>query len=54
MYSLPMNLHEHQLLLLEQDSESINIWSAIIRINNEGKSLVLILAQVHAYKYISA
>jgi len=36
MYGLPMNLHKH---LLEQHSESYEIWSAIIRINTEGKSL---------------
>ena len=41
MYSLPMNLHKHQLYLLEQHSESFNIWSAIIRINTEGKSLIM-------------
>jgi len=28
-----MNLHKHQLYLLEQHSESFKIWSAIIRIN---------------------
>ena len=39
IYSLPMNLHKHQLYLLEQHSESFTIWSAIIRINTEGKSL---------------
>jgi len=31
-----MNLHKHQLYLLEQHSESFKIWSA--RINTEGKS----------------
>jgi len=36
-----MNLHKHQLYLLEQHSESFKIWSAIIRINTEGKSLVI-------------
>ena len=30
--SLHMNLHKHQLYLLEQHSESLMIWSAIIRI----------------------
>ena len=39
MYVLPMNLHKHPLYLLEQHSESYEIWSAIIRINTEGKSL---------------
>jgi len=28
-----MNLHKHQLYLLEQHSESFKIWTAIIRIN---------------------
>jgi len=36
-----MNLHKHQLHLLEQHSASFNIWSAIIRINTEGKSLIM-------------
>jgi len=27
-----MNLHKHQVYLLEQHSESLMIWSAIIRI----------------------
>ena len=36
-----MNLHKHQLYLLEQHSESFNIWSAIIRITTEGKSLIM-------------
>ena len=34
-----MNLHKHQLYLLKQHSESFKIWSAIIRIKTEGKSL---------------
>ena len=34
-----MNLHKHQLYLIEQHSETFNILSAIIRINTEGKSL---------------
>jgi len=33
-----MNLHKHQLYLLEQHRESLKILSAIIRINTEGKS----------------
>ena len=37
MYSLPMNLHKHEFYLLEQHNESFKIWSAIIRINTEGK-----------------
>jgi len=36
-----MNLHKYQLYLLEQHSESFKIWSAIIRINTEGKSLIM-------------
>jgi len=28
-----MNLHKHQLYLLEQHSETFKIWSAIIKIN---------------------
>ena len=36
-----MNLHKHQLYLLEQHSESFKCWSAINRITNEGKSLIM-------------
>ena len=36
-----MNLHKHQLYLLEQHNESFKIWSAIISINIEGKSLIM-------------
>jgi len=36
-----MNLHKHHLYLFEQHSESFKIWSAIIRINTEGKSLIM-------------
>jgi len=36
-----MNLHNHQLYLLEQHSESFKIWSAIIRISTEGKSSIM-------------
>ena len=36
-----MNLHTHQLYLLEQHSESFKIWLAIIRIKTEGKSLIM-------------
>ena len=43
IYCLIMNLHKHQLYLLEQHSESFKIWSAIIRINTEGKSLAQVL-----------
>ena len=41
-----MNLYKHQLYLLEQHSESFKIWSAIIRINTEGKSLIMKLGPV--------
>ena len=40
-----MNLH--QLYLLEQHSESLKTWWAIIRINNEGKSSIMKLGPVH-------
>ena len=36
-----MNLRKHQLCLLEQHSESLQSWSAIIRIKTEGKSLIM-------------
>jgi len=36
-----MNLHKHQLYLLKQHSETFKIWSAIIRINTDGKSLIM-------------
>ena len=41
-----MSLNNHQLFLLEQHSESFKIWSAIIRINTEGKSLIMKLKRV--------
>jgi len=41
-----MNLHKHQLYLLKQHSESFKSWSAIIRINTEGKSLIMKVGQV--------
>jgi len=34
-----MHVHKHTLYLLEQLSESYEIWSASIQINTEGKSL---------------
>ena len=37
-----MHLHKHQVYSLEQHSQS-EIWSAIIRINSEGKSLIMII-----------
>ena len=36
-----MNLQKHQLYLFEQHSESFKVWWAIIRINTEGKSLIM-------------
>ena len=44
-----MNLHKHQLYLLKQHSESFKIWSAIIRIDNEGKSLIVKLGPRHTH-----
>ena len=41
IYSLPMHVHKHKLYLLEQHSKSFDIWSAIMRINTKGKSLIL-------------
>ena len=47
-----MNLHKHQLYLLEKHSESFKIWSAIIRINTEGKCLIMKLGPggLNSYK----
>jgi len=36
-----MNLHTHLFYLLEQHSKSFKMLSAFIRINNEGKSLIM-------------
>ena len=36
-----MHVHKHQFYLLEQHSKAFTVWSAIIRINTEGKSLVM-------------
>ena len=42
IYSLPMNLHTHQLYLLEQHSESSKIGSAFTRINTDRlKSMIM-------------
>ena len=50
MYSLPLYVHNHQVYLLEQHSESFDIWSAIIKINTEGKSLIMKLGpDVYTY-----
>jgi len=37
-----MHVHKHQLYLLKQNSQSLKIWSAIIKFNTEGKSLNVI------------
>jgi len=36
-----MHVHKHQLYFLEQQSEQFEIWSAIIRIKNEGEPLIM-------------
>jgi len=41
MHSLPMQVHRHQFYLLEQHNESFKVWSASIRNNTEGKSLIM-------------
>jgi len=38
---IPMNLHKHKWYALEQDSKSFKPWSTKIRINPEGKSLIM-------------
>ena len=48
-YSLPLHVHKHQLYPLEQHSESFKIWSAIIRINTEGKFMIMKLGPVVAF-----
>jgi len=40
-----MNLHKHQLYLVKQHSESLEMLSAIIRINTEGRSLIMKLRE---------
>ena len=41
IYSSPMRVLNHQLYLLEQHSDSYKNMSAIIRINTQGKSLIM-------------
>ena len=36
-----MNLHKHNVYVLEQHINSFKIWSATIRINTEGKSMII-------------
>ena len=36
-----MHIHNHQLYLLEQHNTSFKVKSEIIRINTEGKSLIM-------------
>jgi len=50
--SLPMNLHNQKLYLLKQHSESFEIWLAIIRINTEGKSLIMKLSRLTLKTYL--
>jgi len=42
-----MNLHKHRLYLLDQHSESFKSWSENIRINTEGKSVIMKLGPVN-------
>mgnify|MGYP007091344545 CR=1 FL=1 len=46
IYSLPMNLHTHQLYLLQQHSESFKSWSGIIKVTTTGKTLIMKLGPV--------
>jgi len=43
---LPMYVQKHQLCLSEQYRESLNMWSATIRINIEENSLIMKLGPV--------
>jgi len=43
-----MQIHNHQFYLLEQHSKSFKIWSAILRINTEGKYLIMKLGPVNS------
>jgi len=36
-----MNVHKQKLFLFKQHSESFAIWLASLRINTEGKSLIM-------------
>ena len=40
-YSLPMHLHTQRSDLLEQHSESFEVWSPIIKTDTECKSLIV-------------
>ena len=47
-----MNLHKHQLYLVEHHSESFKMLSAIISIYTEGKSLIMklgsgVISEIH-------
>jgi len=44
-----MNLHKHQLYLLEHHSESSKIGTAFTRINTEGKSMIMKLCPGHSW-----
>ena len=41
IYSLHMKLHNHQLLVKEQPSQSYTICSVVTRINTEGESFIM-------------
>ena len=41
IYSLHMKLHNHQLLVKEQPSQSYNICSVVTRINTESESFIM-------------
>ena len=47
-----MNLHKHQLYLLEQHSNSFNSWSAVIRIQSEGKHLIIKYSPLSYVRYV--
>ena len=46
-----MNLYKHQLYSLEQFGVSFKIWSAIIRINTEGKSVIMKSGPGYCFTY---
>jgi len=45
-------IYKHQLHLLEQYSESLTNWSAIIRINTVGKSFIMKSRPGHLNQWI--
>jgi len=46
-----MNLHKHHLYVNKQHSDSFKIWSAIIKINIQGKSWIMKFS--HAVKCVN-